>query len=272
MSIRSLTTLVLASSLYATGCLGARSALSPYVQAEDSGAEGSDGGDEDATAPLRAINETNHFLTWVGTPVVFAGRVTGQATNIYWDKDHRDGDGSMDIIGRAVEEGSDRFVGDLVEGYRIPGRYTNTMYASNARETSPGSAGLVTVLDRYDSGRVNSMGESLDDLFGGAELDRIEAVPYNVWADSVQQNSRYAESLDPTALAALAAYQANLARPFGTKDIAQVHIALGPSHDDGRVIFELANPSIYANMPGVFEALWVGREDAEALLDIMDTL
>lgn len=267
MNLQKLIAAAFAASLYTAGC-GGKTTLYNNM-AEDGGAAGES---EDANDTLQAINETNHVLTWIETNVVFAGRTRGQPAQVYWDIDHRDGDENMDVLGHAVEEGSDSFVGDMLGGYHIPGRYTNTMYASTARELSPGSPGLVTILDKYEGGRVNSMGESLEDLFGGIELERIETIPYATWTDSVQRDSRYTNRVSNEARAALAAYQRNLSRPFGTKDIAQVRVGLGHSHDDGRVIVELRNPSIYANMSGVFETIWIGREDAEALLEIIDTL
>ena len=217
------------------------------------------------------MNYTNRGA-YLGTAVIFSGRVVGEPTTVFWDKDDRDGSDQRDIDGTPFGEEGGEYTGILAGGHDVPGKYRNMMHAENARGRSMGSGGLIKILDQYAGGMVDYMGESLDELFDvEGQPMRIGAVPYHVWTDLVQRDSRYG-TLEAEARDALAAYQANLARPFGTKDIATVRVVLGAGHDNGSVVFEFADPSIYVNMGGVFERIGIGGDGARALLDIMDSL
>ncbi len=268
MGIRTLVAGGLAAVLYMAGCGDGRPYALPDGYVEDGGTEGGDGGvDGDADVALEVTNYTSLGM-YINTAVAFSGQVTGEPASVFWDKDDRDGDTDMDVRGSAAGDGE--YTGVLEGGYTVPGKYRNTMFAENARGRSTGSAGLVKVLDRYDGGMVDDMGESLDELIFD-QPRRISAVPYSVWTDLVQQDSRYG-TLEAESRDAIGAYQANLARPFGTKEISRVRVVLGNGHDDGRVIFEFADPSIYANMGHVFESIGIGGGNAQALFGIIDTL
>jgi hypothetical protein len=237
-----------ASILYIAGCGG--NGISPDA---DSGM-----GD----APDAGIEAFNEDLSGkVTESTLFQGMVLGNPSDVFWDIDDRDGTDGRDVIGMSAGE---LYQGTLGPGYEIPGKYTHTLHARGA-ETSAQSGGLALILDTH----ADRMGETLDEAYAGATPQTARGTPYSVWRDLVQADSRYM-AMGAGTLAAVESYEDNLARPFGAKSMAQVRVALFPG--DGLVVYELGNPDLYVNMGGVFEAVEVDRNDAQTLIDIIDSL
>lgn len=220
-----------------------------------------DGGD-DATTTLTVQNED--LVARVNMATAFHGRVTGKPAAVYWDSDVAFGMMDMDVEGRNIKD--DRYTGTLPAGYAVPGKYMHSMWAVHSRgDAVIGGTNLAKVLDTY----VDVMGESLDEAYDDKQPELARGTVFSVWQDLIQADSRYS-SLSGAGRDAIGDYERNLARPFGTKTVGQVRIAV--FGDRGLVMYQLNNPDVYRGMENVFEGVEVSRDDALLLQEIIDSV
>lgn len=220
------------------------------------------GGDGDTQTVITAQNED--LVCRVNTTIDFQGRVMGGVPSaVYWDTNSAGSMMDRDVEGSNVA--GDRYRGTFASGYSVPGKYMHTMWALDSRDNEVnGGTNLAKVLDS----NVDVMGESLDEAYG-KQPERAAGTVFDVWQGLVQADARYSD-LSAPARSAIADYETNLARPFGTKLMGQVRIAV--FGDRGVVLYQLDNPDIYQGMDTVFEGVEISRDDAFRLQEIMDSV